>query len=192
MDEESNCAMLVVQDGHNYFQVDRDRSKGDGRSYDKLNAEFFAVQESSVTIDNVRVSHRLRTKNHDIIEVEAAADIPEEVEDKTIEVQPPKICRPRSPQHLPDKCIKCAGRKRSSRLLWLHEFFIVNGNHRKKTNPLVYQALQFMLGCWDYGMYQPKLFVSIADGIKATCFARSLMMMMQTRLCMEDVLNSCV
>jgi hypothetical protein len=149
MDEESNCAMLVVQDGHNYFQADRDRSKGDGRSDGKLNPEFFAVQESLVTIDNVRVIHRLRTKNHDILEVEAAADIPEEVEDETIEVQPPKICRPRSPRspRLPDKCIKCAGRKRTSRLLWLHEFFIVNGNHRKKTNPLVYQALQFMLGC---------------------------------------------
>jgi hypothetical protein len=122
-----------------------------------LNAEFFAAQESSVTIDNVRLSQRLRTKNHDIVEVEAAADIPEELEDETIEVQPtrkkqkirhepPKTCRPRSPR-LPDKCIKCAGRKRTSRLLWLHEFFIVNGNHRKKTNPLVYQALQFMLGC---------------------------------------------
>jgi hypothetical protein len=29
----------------------------------------------------------------------------------------------------------------------LHEFFIVNGNYRKKKNPLVYQALQFLLGC---------------------------------------------
>ena len=149
--------MLVLQDGYNYFQVDRDRCKGDRRSDGKLNAEFFAVQESSVTIDNVRLSQRLRTKNHDIVEVEAAADIPEELEDETIEVQPtrkkqkirhepPKTCLPRSPR-LPDKCIKCAGSKRTSRLLWLHEFFIVNGNHRKKTNPLVYQALQFMLGC---------------------------------------------
>ncbi len=72
-----------------------------------------------MTIDNVRVSHRLRMKMHDILEVEAAADIPEEVEDETIEEQPPKICRPRSPRspRLPDKCIKCAGRKRTSRLL---------------------------------------------------------------------------
>ena len=40
MDEEPNFAIVVEPDGHSYFQVDRDRSKGDRRSDGKLNAEF--------------------------------------------------------------------------------------------------------------------------------------------------------
>jgi hypothetical protein len=82
---------------------------------------------------------------HEIPEVVSVADVPEDAEDETMEVQAPKICPSRSPK-LPDKCIKCAVRKRTFRLLWLHEFFIVYGNQRTKKNALVYQALQFLLG----------------------------------------------
>jgi hypothetical protein len=86
MDETPHCATVVGQDGHNYFHVDRDRSKGDRRSDGKLNAEFFAVEASSVTINNVRVSQRLRRMCPDTVEVELVADSLEEVENETNEV----------------------------------------------------------------------------------------------------------
>jgi hypothetical protein len=61
MAEEQDCTMFVRQDGHDYFQVDLDRRKGDRRSDRKLNGDCFGVEESSVT-DNVRVSQRLQMK----------------------------------------------------------------------------------------------------------------------------------
>jgi len=153
---------VVGEYGHKYFKVDRDRSKGDRRSDGKLNADFFAVEEYSVTSDGVRVSQRLRTNKRDTIEVESGEEIPEEVEietneeelvveslegvqNKTNKGDSSTIVRSRVPR-MPPKSIKCAGRKRTTRLLWLHEFYIVNGDERKKKDPRVYQALQFLLG----------------------------------------------
>ena len=48
---------------------------------------------------------------------------------------------------MPDKGIRCAVRKGSSRLLWLHEFFRVYEAARSKNKfPWVYEALQFKVG----------------------------------------------
>jgi hypothetical protein len=89
MDETPHCVaeVLVGEDGHKCFTVDRDRSKGDRRSDGKLNADFFAVEESLVTSDSVRVSQRLRTKKRDTVEVESGDESPEEVENETNEVE---------------------------------------------------------------------------------------------------------
>ena len=53
----------------------------------------------------------------------------------------------RAPEVVPDKAIRCAGRKRTARLLWLHEFFRVYECARTKNKfPWIYQALQFKVG----------------------------------------------
>ena len=145
MAEEQDCRTLVRHQGHDYFQVDCDRRKGDRRSDGKLNSDFFRMEEIAESA-NVRASQRLQIKSKVKVEVdEIHEEEPDDVEEEMVEVEVPVVRVPRLPR-LPDKCIKCAGRKRTSRLLWLHEFYIVNGNKRKKTNPLVYQSLQFVLG----------------------------------------------
>ena len=66
MEDKGHCVITIVgQDGHNYFQADLDRGKGDRRSDGKLNADFFGVEVASMTIDNVRVSHRLAKRGRD-------------------------------------------------------------------------------------------------------------------------------
>jgi hypothetical protein len=51
------------------------------------------------------------------------------------------------PPRVPDKGIRCAGRNRTSRLLWLHEYFrAYERAHTKNKFPYIYQALQFMVG----------------------------------------------
>jgi hypothetical protein len=118
----------------------------------------------------VRASHRLQKKSWLKAEEESVQCL-EEVEDETTIVQTnsttpisvlpaevedlstrvetnrttPMSVLPVVPR-LPDKRLKCAGRKRTARLLWLHEFYLVFGNQRKKTNPYIYQALQFLVG----------------------------------------------
>lgn len=65
----------------------------------------------------------------------------EQEEDKDVEVES------NVPPRLPDKGIRCAVRKRTSRLLWLHEFFRVYESARSKNKfPWVYEALQFKVG----------------------------------------------
>ncbi len=52
-----------------------------------------------------------------------------------------------NPPRVPDKGIRCAGRNRTSRLLWLHEYFrVYERAHSKNTFPYIYQALQFLVG----------------------------------------------
>jgi hypothetical protein len=46
----------------------------------------------------------------------------------------------------PEDAIRCAGRKGTTRLLWLHEFFVVNEGTARQPKKSVYQALQFLLG----------------------------------------------
>ncbi len=104
------------------------------------------MESASITLDNVRVSQRLEKKSR-LKQVEALCQLPEQVQAETPVVETPTVGifdLPREPR-LPNKCIKCAGRKRTSRLLWLHEFHIVYGNQRKKKNPYIYQALQFLV-----------------------------------------------
>ena len=159
MVEEEQLTTVGGIDGHDYFLLVKDERRGDDRRSDgRLNAEFFSVLESSVVIDNVRVSQRLQKKSIDTAEegkvenvvIEADDDTEEvesenveiEADDDTLEVESSTNFVPR----VPAKAIKCAVRKRSCRLLWLHEFYIVYGNKRKKTNPYVYQSLQFLFG----------------------------------------------
>ena len=141
MVEEEQSVMGEAIDGHSYFQIDRDHSRGDRRSDGRLNADFFTAGEASIIIDNVRVSKRLQEKSRDI-EEESSVESVEGEEDDMVEVEPP----PNNVPPVPAQSLKCAVRKRSSRLLWLHEFYIVYGNKRWKTNPYVYQAIQFLFG----------------------------------------------
>jgi hypothetical protein len=144
---EQGMKIVEREDGHDYFLIDRDRSKGDRRCDGKLNADFFGVESASIILDNVRVSQRLEKKSR-LMQVDAMCQLPEQVQAESPVVETTTIGildLPREPR-LPDKCIKCAGRKRTSRLLWLHEFYIVYGNQRKKKNPYIYQALQFLVG----------------------------------------------
>ena len=47
---------------------------------------------------------------------------------------------------MPEDGIRCAGRKGTTRLLWLYEFFVVNEGTIKQPNGSIYMALQFLLG----------------------------------------------
>ena len=126
-----------------------------------------------------------------------------EADDDTLEVESSTNFVPR----VPAKAIKCAVRKRSCRLLWLHEFYIVYGNKRKKTNPYVYQSLQFLFGSelpagvvrfrgselpagfLEYAMFLPTTCADIANVQKATCFTMMKARTMPTSICMEKVLR---
>jgi hypothetical protein len=46
----------------------------------------------------------------------------------------------------PEDGIRCAGRKGTTRLLWLHEYFVVNEGTTRKPKLAMFQALQFLLG----------------------------------------------
>jgi hypothetical protein len=46
----------------------------------------------------------------------------------------------------PESGIRCAGRSNTTRLLWLHEFYVVHEGPRRKPVKYIYQALQFLLG----------------------------------------------
>ena len=141
MVEEEQSVMGEVIDGHSYFQIDRDHRRGDRRSDGRLNADFFTAGESSMIIDNVRVSKRLQNLSRDV-EEDSSVESVEGEEDDMVEVEPP----PKNVPPVPAQSLKCAVRKRSTRLLWLHEFYIVYGNKRRKTNPYVYQSIQFLFG----------------------------------------------
>ncbi len=159
MVEETQLTTVGGIDGHDYFLLVKDERRGDDRRSDgRLNAEFFSVLESSVVIDNVRVSQRLQKKSIDTAEEENVENVVIEADDDTEEVESDNVeieadndtleveSSTNFVPRVPAKAIKCAVRKRSCRLVWLHEFYIVYGNKRKKTNPYVYQSLQFLFG----------------------------------------------
>jgi hypothetical protein len=167
----------VQEMAYDYVLIDMDRSKGDRRGDGKLNANFFGVVEGSKMIDNIRVSQRKLGKigGFKVVEESAKGLVTRvELESKRIStiqglegekhklvgtkpVRTPrivvsqkkavKLIRVMGTPRGPDKGLKCAGRHRTSRLLWRHEYFIVyeNGN-RKQKRPMVYQALQFLFG----------------------------------------------
>jgi hypothetical protein len=47
---------------------------------------------------------------------------------------------------VPEDVLRCAGRQGTTRLLWLHEFFVVREGTLTERTCYVYQALQFLLG----------------------------------------------
>jgi hypothetical protein len=79
----------------------------------------------------VSVSSKKTKSNAKIEEVMA--------ESQCIEIAPITLRRPESG-------IRCAGRSNTTRLLWLHEFFVVHEGTRRKPVKYIYQALQFLLG----------------------------------------------
>ena len=48
---------------------------------------------------------------------------------------------------VPEDGLRCTGRKGTTRLLWLHEFFVVREGTRTERTYSVYQAVQF---CWGH------------------------------------------
>ena len=62
MCEQEQSLNVISKDGYGYFQIAREKSKGDRRSDGRLNYDFFGGGESSIIIDTVRVSQRLHNK----------------------------------------------------------------------------------------------------------------------------------
>lgn len=150
MCEQEENLNVISKDGYDYFLIGSDQTKGDRRSDGRLNDDFFGAGESSMIIDNVRLSQRLHNKRSDMMKEKSVENEVDEVVESIVAVRPPNRRQQEAPGNVvprgPAKAIKCALRQRSSRLLWLHEFFVVYGNKRKKKNPYVYQALQFLFG----------------------------------------------
>ncbi len=97
MAEEQDCRTLVRHQGHDYFQVDCDRRKGDRRSDGKLNADLFRMEEIAESA-NVRASQRLQIKSKVKVEVdEIHEEESDDVEDEMVEVESPIVRVPRLP-----------------------------------------------------------------------------------------------
>ena len=99
-----------------------------------------------MVIDNVRVSQRLQKKSNDTAEEENVENVEIEVDDDTEEVETENVeieaddnteeeeFATNFVPRVPAKAIKFAGRKRSCRLLWLHEFYIARIWEQKEEN----------------------------------------------------------
>ena len=162
---ERNAVLTIVErEGSSYFVVDGDLRNGDRRADGKFMADFFTVVEGRERMKTKRnlyddavyereaqrcskrkVNYPLQCaggKETGRSEEETSSNNVPRPEEKRA-VAPLNVCPPR----LPDKGIRCAGRNCTSRLLWLHEFFIVKERLlRKPKIPSIYQALQFLLG----------------------------------------------
>ena len=141
-------------EGHNYFVVDQDLSKGDRRSDGPAMATFFQVEAGSTTHNNVRESCRVKKRR----EVSAPPIIGNRDGDTSEEQVRPIGGRRRSkskgdadatPYRIvslrsPIAGIRCAGRNDTTRLLWLNEFYVVHeGTTRKGKNYIYSQELHF-------------------------------------------------
>jgi hypothetical protein len=124
MCEQEQSRNVISKDGYDYFQIASDQTKGDRSSDGRLNDDFFGAGESSMIIDNVRVSQRLHNKRSDTIKENSVENV---VVESIEAVRPANRRQQEAPGNVvprgPAKAIKCALRQRSSRLLWLHEFF---------------------------------------------------------------------
>jgi hypothetical protein len=209
--EERQSTTTVELNGHNYYVVDQDRSKGDRRCDGKATSDFFKVEETTTIINNVRESKRVKKRkdqeeaayqeqalagsklalaawaalavdvsviegsftvnvNEEQDQLEVVSEVVsskkkkrkskiEEVMDdnrarqrlqkKSVEQNPvdgngipsaPFMLRP------PESGVRCAGRHDTTRLLWLHEYYVVHEETVGKATKSIYQALQFMLG----------------------------------------------
>jgi hypothetical protein len=93
----------------------------------------------------------------------------------------------------PEDGIRCAGRKGTTRLLWLHEFYVVNEGTARQPKLSVYQALQFLVGAnypkgyvedmTEYGflvtgMYQHTKFDTVVCDKQDTRFIHCITMVM--------------
>jgi hypothetical protein len=91
-----------------------------------------AQEQSQDLAEVVSVSSKKKKSNAKIVEVM-------DEREGIIEIAPITLRRPESG-------IRCAGRSNTTRLLWLHEFFVVHEGTRRKPVKYIYQALQFLLG----------------------------------------------
>ena len=127
MCEQEQSRNVISKDGYDYFQIASDQTKGDRSSDGRLNDDFFGAGESSMIIDNVRLSQRLQNKSSDTMKEKSAENEVDEVVEAIVVVRRPNRRQQEAPGNVvprgPAKAIKCALRQRSSRLLWLHEFF---------------------------------------------------------------------
>lgn len=69
----------------------------------------------------------------------------------------------------PEDGIRCAGRKGTTRLLWLHNFFVVNEGTTRQPKVSVYQALQFLLGAHCPQGYDEDIWVCLVVPWHASC-----------------------
>jgi hypothetical protein len=172
---EKEATTTVEIDGYKFFVVDCDVSKGDRRSDGGKMANFFNVEESATLINNVRESTRVKKRkdlDFEAFEKEALAtsvnegicvnEGQKESEVVSEEVSLKKKKRKAKIVENKDDCesidkalislrppesgIRCAGRSNTTRLLWLHEFYVVHEGPRRKPVKYIYQALQFLLG----------------------------------------------
>ena len=173
---EGGKTPIVVLKGHNYFVVDQDLSKGDRRSDGPALSNFFNVEDECTSDNNVRESQRRKkrrdlahTVNLQSLEARSTTegvpgdsctatiwnldgdDVParkKKVKSKRQETNGDCDETPFGNSTLrgPCKGIRCAGRKDTTRLLWLHEFYVVEEGSRRKPYKYIYQALQFLLG----------------------------------------------
>lgn len=157
---------IVELEGHNYYVVDQDLSKGDRRSDGPAMATFFNVEAGSTMHNNVRESCRLKKRS----EVSSPPTIGIRDGDSNDEVQVlnhhdeeeviVKVRSRRSKSNRDSPAtplrivslrssiagIRCAGRNDTTRLLWLNEFYVVHEGTTRKGKNYIYQALQFALG----------------------------------------------
>jgi hypothetical protein len=166
---------IVEVKGHKYFIVDQDLSRGDRRSDGPALANFFDVEGGSINVNNVRGSQRLKTKSEasPVGNVVPPAGIltealPERTQDASTlqhvrNEEPgstPKVISGRKQGHgdgyvtelpnftlrVPKAGIRCSGRNDTTRLLWLHEYYVVHEGSRSKGHNYIYEAVQFLLG----------------------------------------------
>ena len=133
---EEGRLSIVELEGHNYFVVDQDLSKGDRRSDGPAMATFFKVEAGSTTHNNVRESCRVKKRR----EVSAPPMIGNRDGGTSEEQVIQKGGRRRSKSkgdadatpvrivslRCPIAGIRCAGRNDITRLLWLNEFYFVH------------------------------------------------------------------
>ena len=172
--EEVRIPIVEVK-GHEYFIVDQDLSRGDRRSDGPALSNFFDGEVGSITVNNVRGSQRLKKKREvsPVGNVDPAAGstteaLPELNRDAStlqhVRNEEPgstsKVISGRKQSHgdgyvtqltnftlrRPKAGIRCSGRNDTTRLLWLHEFYVVHEGSRCKGHNYIYEAVQFMLG----------------------------------------------
>ncbi len=59
---EEGRSPIVEVNGHQYYVLGQDLSKGNRRSDGRALSNFFNVEAASSTVNNVRESHRIRKK----------------------------------------------------------------------------------------------------------------------------------
>ena len=91
MCEQEENRNVISKDGYDYFLIGSDQTKGDRRSDGRLNDDFFGAGESSMVMDNVRVSQRLHNKRSDTMKENCVENVVDEVVESIGAVRPPNM-----------------------------------------------------------------------------------------------------